>query len=142
MPEPMESTMAPIPADMTEAAVATNEVMRATDTATGRPRVRAAKNNAETKSAPQPASGSTKIKQKLPTRPAQSKTKALVVLKKLKSPKGVTIDALMEATSWQAHSVRGFLSAVVRKKLGLNLVSETGKDGVRRYSIDGSGKAK
>ena len=36
-------------------------------------------------------------------------TKASVVLKKLHSPKGVTIDALMEATGWQAHSVRGFL---------------------------------
>jgi hypothetical protein len=73
---------------------------------------------------------------------AKSETKASIVLKKLQSPKGVTIEALMEATAWQAHSVRGFLSAVVRKKLGLNLVSETGKDGVRRYRIDSISKAK
>ena len=49
---------------------------------------------------------------------------------------------LMEATGWQPHSVRGFLSATVKKKLGLSLVSETSKDGVRRYRIDaGAGKA-
>ena len=76
-------------------------------------------------------------------KPAQAaETKASIVLKKLKSPKGVTIDALMEATGWQAHSVRGFLSAVVKKKLGLNLVSEIGKDGVRRYRIEDADKAK
>lgn len=85
------------------------------------------------------AAGKTKPK----TKPAHAaETKASIVLKKLNSPKGVTIDTLMEATGWQAHSVRGFLSAVVKKKLGLNLVSETGKDGVRCYRIDNTGKAK
>ncbi len=68
-------------------------------------------------------------------------TKSEIVLKKLRSAKGVTIDALMEATGWQAHSVRGFLSAVVKKKLGLALVSETGKDGTRRYRLDDAAKA-
>ena len=65
-----------------------------------------------------------------------------MVLKKLHSSKGVTIDALLEATGWQAHSVRGFLSAVVKKMLGHNLVNEIGKDGVRRYRIDGTAKSK
>ncbi len=65
-------------------------------------------------------------------------TKADVVIKKLRSAKGVTIDALMEATGWQAHSVRGFLSGTVKKRLGLTLASEVGKDGIRRYRIDGS----
>ena len=67
-------------------------------------------------------------------------TKAEQVLKKLRLAKGATIEMLMEATGWQAHSVRGFLSAVVKKKLGLNLVSEVGKDGVRRYRINDSTK--
>jgi hypothetical protein len=61
--------------------------------------------------------------------------KADVVLKKLHSARGVTIAQIMEVTNWPAHSVRGFLSAVVKKKLGLDLVNELSKDGQRRYRI-------
>jgi hypothetical protein len=69
-------------------------------------------------------------------KPAASGTsKTEIVLKKLRTARGATIAQLGEATGWQAHSVRGFLSAVVRKKLALPLVSEPGKDGVRRYRI-------
>jgi hypothetical protein len=68
-------------------------------------------------------------------------TKAELILKKLKSAKGATIQAMMEATGWQAHSVRGFLSGTVKKKLGLPIISETGKDGVRRYRIGTNGAA-
>lgn len=69
---------------------------------------------------------------------ARSQSKTEIVLKKLRSAKGATIESLMEATGWQAHSVRGFLSAVVKKKLGVTLVSEIGKDGTRRYRAEGS----
>jgi hypothetical protein len=52
----------------------------------------------------------------------------------LRRPKGASIEDLMKATGWQAHSVRGAISASIKKKLGLKVVSEkTGK--VRLYRI-------
>jgi hypothetical protein len=68
-------------------------------------------------------------------------TKSDTVLKLLRTAKGVTVDAIMQATGWQAHSVRGFMSGVVRKKLQLDLTSEVGKDDQRRYRIVEGGKA-
>lgn len=68
-------------------------------------------------------------------------TKAELILKKLRKAKGVSIDMLIAETGWQAHSVRGFLSAVVKKKLALDLVSESGKDGVRRYRVNSDPKS-
>ena len=67
--------------------------------------------------------------------PRAQDSKTELVLKKLRLARGATIAQIVETTGWQAHSVRGFMSAVVRKKLGLNLVSEVGKDGQRRYRI-------
>lgn len=68
-------------------------------------------------------------------------TKSELTLKRLRNAKGTSIEMLIAETGWQAHSVRGFLSAVVKKKLALNLVSEVGKDGIRRYRIDGATKS-
>jgi hypothetical protein len=56
------------------------------------------------------------------------------ILAMLRAPSGVTIDAMMHATGWQQHSVRGFLAGVVRKKLGLNLASAA-TEGGRLYRI-------
>ena len=59
----------------------------------------------------------------------------------LRSRGGATIAAIMTATEWQQHSVRGFLAGVVRKKLGLNLISEVTDKG-RVYRIkDGKGSS-
>lgn len=83
------------------------------------------------KGAPTSETSVTKVKKTRPT-----ETKAEMVLKKLRLTKGATLHQLIEATGWQAHSVRGFLSGTVKKKLGLNLTSETSKDGLRRYRIN------
>jgi Protein of unknown function (DUF3489) len=70
---------------------------------------------------------------------ARADTKYARVIAMLRGPAGATIAAIMAATEWQQHSVRGFLAGVVRKKLALNLVSEQTDKG-RVYRIK-DGKA-
>lgn len=52
----------------------------------------------------------------------------------LRYPEGATLAAIIKATEWKAHTVRGFFSSVVRRQLGLELKSEH-RDGVRVYRI-------
>src|SRR5205085_5251916 len=63
------------------------------------------------------------------------------VIAMLRSSRGATIVAMMKATGWQQHSVRGFLAGVVRKRLKLKLGSEK-VDGTRVYRIAGVGPGK
>ena len=65
---------------------------------------------------------------------ARPDTKHVRIVAMLRTAAGATIASLVTATQWQQHSVRGFLAGVVRKKLGLNLVSEQTDKG-RVYRI-------
>ena len=72
---------------------------------------------------------------------AASNSKQSRVVAMLQSPSGTTIAAMMKATGWQQHSVRGFLAGVVRKRLKLKLGSKQ-IDGNRVYQIASGSSSK
>jgi hypothetical protein len=63
----------------------------------------------------------------------QSKQARLIAM--LQAAPGATIDQMTKLTGWQAHTVRGTISGVLRKKLGLSVTLATGADGARIYRI-------
>jgi hypothetical protein len=63
-------------------------------------------------------------------------SKTDTILRLLKRPGGASLKDIMEAISWQAHSVRGFVSATLTKKMGLSVVSAKSESGERTYSIN------
>jgi len=78
--------------------------------------------------APQPGTADPRGKK------AEPGSKQSRVIAMLQSPAGATIAAMMQATGWQQHSVRGFLAGVVRKRLKLKLGSKK-VDGTRVYRV-------
>jgi len=87
-----------------------------------------------------PAARKTTRREKAPQPATQAKgardgSKTAIVLGLLKREGGVTSKELTAATGWQRHSVRGFLSGTVGKKMGLKVASAKAESGERRYSI-------
>jgi hypothetical protein len=66
---------------------------------------------------------------------AREGSKTAAILDLLKRPGGATAKELLKATGWQPHSLRGFLSGTVGKKMGLTVTSTKGEDGERSYAV-------
>ena len=62
-------------------------------------------------------------------------TKTAKILALLRRPSGATLQELRKATGWQAHSVRGFLSGTLKKKMGLRVDSARRADDERAYRL-------
>ena len=62
-------------------------------------------------------------------------TKLAAIIDAMRNPGGATIAQMMASTGWQAHTVRGAISGMVRKRLGYEVVTEKGADGQRAYRI-------
>jgi hypothetical protein len=62
-------------------------------------------------------------------------TKLAAIIDAMRNPGGATIAQMMAGTGWQAHSVRGAISGMVRKRLGCEVITEKGADGQRAYRI-------
>lgn len=85
--------------------------------------------------AKKPPKGGTKAKVTKPEG-ARDGSKTARILDLLKRPGGVTSKELMKVTGWLPHSVRGFLSGTVGKKMGLALTSAKTEDGERAYCVE------
>ena len=65
--------------------------------------------------------------------PAREGSKKAIVLEMLRRPEGATLADIQSATGWQAHSVRGFISGALGKKMGLTVESFKTPEGGRGY---------
>jgi hypothetical protein len=66
---------------------------------------------------------------------AREGSKKAIVLEMLRRPEGATLQEIMSVTGWMAHSVRGFISGSLSKKMGLTVESVKTPEGARAYRI-------
>lgn len=67
--------------------------------------------------------------------PSSKTSKQAKLTELLRRPEGATLDQMMAATGWQAHSVRGVISGVLKKRLGLAITSKKDDEGLRSYYL-------
>jgi hypothetical protein len=127
-----------------QAAGSATQEPKATTKATAAPRKpRVAPSKAKSGKKPTPprkaaktAKSAKKAGKPKPAAGAREGSKTEKVLDLLRQPGGATLKAIMKATGWQPHSVRGFLSGTVGKKIGLTVTSVKGENEERTYSIE------
>ena len=112
--------------------------MRGTDISKSRSRASARRGGAKSRAKAKQAKSA--VQQRTSKSADTHSLKQAAVLMLLRRPSGTTITRIMTATGWQAHSVRGFLAGVVRRKLALTLQSEK-TDGERVYRVIGADDA-
>jgi len=75
------------------------------------------------------------VKSNKQTKLTKRASKQDMIIRLLKRAKGATLAEIGKATDWQEHSIRGFMSGTLKKKLALNIQSEKNTKGIRRYRI-------
>jgi hypothetical protein len=76
------------------------------------------------------------------TQSSKTPSKQDLLLALLSRPEGATLGQIMDATGWQKHSVRGFISGFIKKKRGLTVISEKTDGGERVYQAREKNKEK
>ena len=99
------------------------------------PKARSSKSAASKASAKSAARGNKPKHRSDKATSARKGTKTAKILALLQRPGGASLHELRKATGWQAHSVRGFLSGAVKKKMGLRVDSRPRDDGERAYRV-------
>jgi hypothetical protein len=130
IPDNQESAQATVPASEPKATTKATAAPRKPRVAPSKP-----KSGKKPTSAKKGTKGSKRATAAKEATGARQGSKTEKVLDLLKQAGGATLKELMKATGWQAHSVRGFLSGTVGKKMGLTVTSAKSEDGQRSYSF-------